>query len=501
MGNIRRQSIISSVVIYIGFGIGLLNIYLFTKQGIFLENQFGLYNAFIAIATVMMAFSSLAMPSYIYKFYPYYKDNLPDRKNDQLTIAIITGIIGFILVVAAGIIFKTLVVRKYITNSPDIVRYYHWIFPLGFGLMVYTILEAYAWQLHRSVFTNFLREILWRLFITVMIVLFATGIINSFDLFIKLFSFSYPFIALVLLLYLVISGQVHFVFKKSKVTRRFSKSILRLCAFVYSGSLIFTIALVFDSLVISSVLDDALTKLAVYSVAQSICAVIQVPQRGIVTASIAYLSKGWKEKNMALIQKIYQRSSVNQLIFACGIFSLIILSFTDAVITFELKGTYLDAYYVIILLGTTKIVDMGTGVNSQIIITSVYWRFEMISGFFLLILMLPLSYFLTKEFGIIGAGTAQLISISLYNLIRILFLWNKFRLTPFTVHTIYTLLVAAGCFSISYFTMSQIHGFWGILIRSLFFIILYVAGTIYFRLSPDTQPVLATIRKRLGFNK
>jgi O-antigen/teichoic acid export membrane protein len=70
MSNIRRQSIISSIVIYIGFAIGLLNIYLFTKQGLFTDPQFGLYNAFIAIATTMMAFANLAMPSYIYKFFP-----------------------------------------------------------------------------------------------------------------------------------------------------------------------------------------------------------------------------------------------------------------------------------------------------------------------------------------------------------------------------------------------------------------------------------------------
>ena len=56
MSTIRRQSIVSSLVIYIGFAVGLLNIYLFTKQGIFTDTQFGLYNAFIAIATMMMAF-------------------------------------------------------------------------------------------------------------------------------------------------------------------------------------------------------------------------------------------------------------------------------------------------------------------------------------------------------------------------------------------------------------------------------------------------------------
>lgn len=498
MSSIRRQSIISSVVIYIGFAVGLLNTYLFAKEGIFLDSQFGLYNAFIAIATIMMAFANLAMPSFIYKFYPYYKEHAGGKKNDLLTLAITISIIGFILVIIAGFTFKELIVRKYGTNAPEIVTFYNWIFPLGLGLTVYTILEAYAWQLQKSVFTNYLKEVQWRLFTTVLIMLFATGIISSFDLFIQLFAFSYPFIAVTLLLYLLFTGKINFTFKLSKVTRRFSKSIVRLCAFVYGGTLIFTISQVFDSLLISSVLDDALSKLAVYSVGQSIAAMIQVPQRGIIAASISHLSQAWKDKNMSTIQRIYQRSSINQLLFACGLFSLIILSFTDAVTTFNLKGTYLNAYYVVILLGLTKIIDMGTGVNAQIIGTSTYWRFEMLSGVALLLVMLPSNYFLTKEFDITGTALANLISISVYNAIRIIFLWKKFKLFPFTIQSLYTVLLAAGCYGICYFAFINIHGFGGMFLRSIAFIILYVTGAIGLRLSPDIPPVIQTIKKKIG---
>ena len=501
MSTIRRQSIISSVVIYIGFAVGLLNTYLFAREGGangFSSEQFGLYNAFIAIATLMMGFANLAMPSFIYKFYPYYKEHAGGKKNDLLTISIAMGIIGFILVTIAGIVFKGLIIKKYGTNSPEIVTYYNWIFPLGLGLTVYTILEAYAWQLHKSVLTNYLKEVQWRLFITVLIILFITGIISSFDLFIKLFSFSFLSIALTLLLYLIFIGKINFTFKRSKVTRRFSKNIIRLCSFVYGGTLIFTISQVFDTLVIGSVVKDALGQVAVYSVAQSVVAIIQVPQRGIISASISHLSQAWKDKNLKLIQKVYQRSSINQLIFACGIFSLVILNFTDAVYTFQLKGTYLQAYYVVILLGLTKIIDMGTGVNSQIIGTSIYWRFEMVSGIVLLLVMLPSNYFLTKEFDITGTALANLISISIYNTIRIVFLWRKFKLFPFTIHTLQTVLLTGACYAICHFVFINIHGFGGIILRSSGFAILYAVGTVYLKLTPDIIPVMTSLKKRLG---
>jgi O-antigen/teichoic acid export membrane protein len=498
MSNIRRQSIISSLVIYAGFAVGLLNTWLFTKQGLFLDQQFGLYNAFIAIAMMMMAVANLAMPSYIYKFYPYYKDHLPAKKNDQLTIAVVTGIMGFFLVVVAGIIFKGLVIKKYITNAPEIVTHYNWIFILGFGFLVYSILEAYAWQLHKSVFTNLLKEVMWRLFTTALIVLFSLGVIDNFDLFIQLFSFSYPFIATVLLLYLIFTKKVHFTFRISKVTQRFSKSIFRLCSFVYTGSLIFTLSLVFDSLVISSKLDNALAQLAVYSVGQNIASMIQVPQRGIIAASIAHLSQAWKDKNIAMIQRIYQRSSINQLLFACGFLSLIILSFTDAIETFRLKGAYLDAYGVVFFLGLAKLVDMGTGVNAQIIATSTYWRFEMLSGIILLLVMLPLSYLFTVDFGIAGTAAAHLISITVYNTIRIIFLWKKFRLFPFTIRSLYAIVLSGACFALCYFGFNSIHGWTGMFLRSIVFAMLFTLGILYFKLSPDVPAVITAIKNRLG---
>lgn len=498
MSTIRRQSIVSSVVIYIGFAVGLLNIYLFTKQGLFTDQQFGLYNAFIAIATGMMAFSNLAMPAYIYKFFPYYNEHLPPKKNDQITWALTVSSIGYMCVIIAGIIFKGLVVRKYAEHSPEIVIYYNWIFILGYGLMIYTLLEAYAWQLHKSILTNFLREVQWRLFTTIIILLFLFGIIRDYDLFIKSFSFTYPAIALILFLYLVFTKKIHFTFRISKVTRRHFKNILRLCSFIYAGSLILIISQVFDSLVIGAVLTNALAKLAVYSVAQNISSMIQAPQRGIISASVAHLSKAWKDKKMETIQRIYQRSSINQLIFSSGLYVLIVINFIDAVNSFHLKESYLNGFYVFILLGATKIVDMGTGVNAQIIGTSTYWRFEMISGIILLSLMLPLNYILTKQYDIVGTALAGLISMTVYNLIRIIFLWKKFRLFPFTISSLYTLLLAGVCFTICYLLFLNIHGLPGLLLRSIVFCILYGTGVVYLKLSPDIAPVWNTIKKRIG---
>jgi O-antigen/teichoic acid export membrane protein len=497
MSTIRRQSIISSAVIYSGFAVGMLNTYFFTRY--FEEEQYGLTSIFIAIATMMYVFAMMATPSYIFKFYHYYNDHLPPRKNDMITWSLLVSLVGFLLVMIAGWFFKDVVIRKFGEKSPILLTYYYWIFPMGLGLTIYSVLEAYAWNLGKSVLTSFLKEVQWRLLTTVLIVLMITGIIKDFSLFIKLYAFTYPAIALTLFIYLVATKKIHFTFKVSKVTRRYFGKILRLCLFVYSGTLIFTLSQVFDTLVLA--VKSGADVAGIFALAQIMGSVIQAPQRGIVAASISHLSKAWKEKNMELLQRIYQRSSINQLIFASGLFILIALNYNEAILTFQLKETYLAGFSAFILLGLMRIVDMGTGVNAQIISTSNYWKFELISGVVLLALMLPLTYFLTIQYGLIGPAIANLISITVYNIVRIVFLWKKFRLFPFTAQSVYTVLLAAVSFIVCYYAFINLHGIAGLFARSILFIALYAAGAIYMKLSPDIQPVWYTIQKRLGIKK
>lgn len=498
MSSIRRQSIISSIVIYSGFVIGMLNTYFFTKEGLFTEEQYGLTSIFIAIATLMSVFAMMAMPSYILKFFHYYNDRLPPTKNDMITWALLVSTIGFILVMLAGWFFKDLVIRKFGEHSPILISYYYWIFPMGLGLTIYSVLEAYTWGLGKPVLTSFLKEVEWRLITTVLIVLFMLGVIENYDQFIKLYAFTFPVIAFTLFIYLVAKKKIHFTFQVSKVSRRYLDKIIRLCLFVYSSLIIFTISQVFDTIVIASVLDNGAAMAGIFALAQIMASVIQAPQRGIIAASITHLSKAWKEKNRALLQRIYQRSSINQLIFASGLFLLIALNYRQAIITFGLKESFLAGFTAFLFLGMTRIVDMGTGVNAQIIGTSTYWKFELISGVILLLVMLPLTYILTKEYGLIGPAIANLVSISIYNGIRIYFLWKKFKLFPFTIQTVYTILLAAFSFTFCYFAFNEISGWVGLIVRSLVFVILYGAGTLYLKLSPDIIPVIQAVQKRLG---
>jgi len=497
MSNIRRQSIISSVIIYFGFALGILNTYLFVKEGGFTKEQYGLTGTFIALGQIMLSIAAMGMPSFLYKFHPYYKDNLPINKNEQLTLALIVSCLGFLLVLAGGFVFKGLINKIY-ANSPDIIKYYYWIFPFGFGLTIFSILEAYGWSIHKSIITNFLKEVLFRFMVTLLFTLTVFGIITNFDGFIKLYSFAYLFISLIFLGYLIGKGKVKLVLSISRVTKKFRKKIVALIAFVWSGGLIYTLASVFDTIVLTAVMPNGLAVAALFTLAQNICSLIQAPQRGIISASVGPLSQAWKNKDFNKIKRIYQRSSINQLIFAAGMFCLVWLNFFDGIDTFGLQQDYAYAFQVFILLGLVRIIDMGTGVNAQIIGTSTYWRFEFKAGLVLLALALPLNYLLTKEIGLMGPPISNLIAFTVYNYIRFLFLWRKFNMQPFTWKSLYTILLAVFCFIVCWFLFNDKKGIEWIVLRSGLFMLLYGTGMVYLDLSPDLKAVLQTLKKRIG---
>ncbi len=90
----------------------------------------------------------------------------------MLAWAALVSLMGFLIVTVLGLTFKELVYKKYSANSPLFVTYYYWVFPMGLGLTLFNVLEAFAWNLHKSVFTAFLKEVEWRFIITILIVLF-----------------------------------------------------------------------------------------------------------------------------------------------------------------------------------------------------------------------------------------------------------------------------------------------------------------------------------------
>jgi O-antigen/teichoic acid export membrane protein len=356
------------------------------------------------------------------------------------------------------------------------------------------LLEAYAWSIGKAILPNFLKEAGFRISTTLLIILFIfTG--KNFDLFIKLFSLLYALSFFALLAYLIRLNKFHIVTEISRVTKKFWKKMLTLMAYVYGGTLVGIGAQSVDFFAIASF--QGLKYGAVFDFSSYLANVIQVPQRSLVSTTIPALSRAWKDKDLVTIDRIYKRSSLNLLLVSIFIFTLIWLNYDNAITVLDANPIFNEGKWVVFFLALKNIIDMGTGVNGQIIATSNYWRFDFFSGIILLLLAVPLNIFLVKNYGIIGSAWSNLIAYVIYNSIRIVFLKRKFNLQPFTTNTAYVITQGIICFTATYYLFKSIEGWAGMFSRSAFFVIVFVISAYYFKISPDIQPVWLTIKKKL----
>lgn len=495
MGSIRKQTIISSLLVYVGFLVGAVNVYFYVANGSFTPEQVGLTRIFFDFGANMYVFASLGVIPVIYKFYPYYKDNLDDKKIDLITWAMVAALIGFTVVLIAGWYLEPLVVRKYTAKSKLIVDYYYWIFPFAMGMLLFSVLEGFCWALQKTIITNFLKETGMRLITTLFILFFYFKLIN-FNTFIHLFTFLYFFIFIFLLIYLFRNKQLHFTFTVSRVTKKFWKKMVSMQSLLFGGTLIQTLASTIDSVVIAGF--QNLAAVGIFTIAQYAANLVQVPQRSIQSISAGVLSRAWKNKNMKEINRIYHRSSINLLLLSLFIFGNVWLNAKQGMEVFNVQKEYAGGLYVILILGFARIVDAGTGVNGLVIGTSTFWKFDFYSGVILLAFRLPLTWYLVKNYGIIGSAIAELTAYTLYNFIRFEFLRRKFSMQPFTKKTLHSIFLAAIAYALCYFLLNQITGWIGIIFRAILFSTMMISGIFYFRLTPDAHQLWENVKLKFS---
>lgn len=498
MSQIRKRSLVATSWIYIGFFIGAINTYFLTHKSWFSTDQNGLTRTMIETSQLIFAFSALGTPNFLYKFFPYYKDNLPHKKNDLLGVALIISIIGFILTCLGLLLLQPLIIKKFSTNSILFVQYFYWILPLSFFVLLYNILEAYSMGFEKGVLTNLLKETVVRFFTLCVIVLKVFDVID-FNTFIILFSFQYSIIVLILALHLHHNKQLWISFKISRVTKKFRKKIFAIISLTFIVIIVGVLRQSIDGLVLAA--KQNLGKVGIFGLATYMVSMLQAPLRSIITITIPILSRAWKNKDMIEIDRIYKRSSINLLSFSLFAFFCIWMNYNDAIYYFNINQDYLQGKNVFLILGMVTIIEMGTGVNGQIIATSTYWRFELWTSLLLTVLIIPLSYVLTVKYGIIGPAIANLVSFSIYNLVRFWFLYKKFNLQPFSIKTLEILIISLTAYFISYFSLSNFHGLWAMIGRSILFIMLFITAIYKRNISPDFLPIIETVLNKIGIKK
>jgi O-antigen/teichoic acid export membrane protein len=394
---------------------------------------------------------------------------------------------------ATVFLFQPIIIQKFSKNSLLLVEYFSWVLPFGFFVLLFNILEAYAYGFHKGVLTSLLKETILR-FYTLLVVLLKIFDVINFYTFIILFCMQYAVITALLAVHLYSQGKLWLSFTVSRVTLKFRKKILSMMLLTYMVIIVGMLRVSIDALVLASKI--SLEAVGIFGFAAYMVALLQAPFRSMLAVTIPILSRAWKQKDHKEISRIYKRSSINLLTFALFVFFCIWLNYSQAIEYFGINPKYLDARWVFFLLGLVTIIEMGTGVNGQIIGTSTYWRFELWTSLLLTALIIPLSYYLTVRFGLIGPAIANLVSFTVYNFTRYWFLWKKFALQPFTNKTPEVIVIATAVYALVHFTLNTIPGLGGLVARTVAFAGFFGIAVYLRNIYPDVKPVVNSQLKK-----
>ncbi len=424
MGVIKKQSIQNLAINYFGIVLGYINVSLLFPKMLSME-EFGLTRILVSISAIFAQFSMLGIPRSIQKFFPFFKTE--DKKNHGFFLfMMLIPLFGFVLITSLYFIFKDFILQYYQSNATLLIQHYELGAIISFLVLYCSLLESYLSALLKTVVQNFLRTVLLRIIWCIEVVLYYYGYID-FTIFIYSFVGAYGINVFLLLAYAFYLKQIHWKVNKKVYKRKLVRYITKYSLFSILSGVTFTIVGNIDQLMIGSYL--GLDYISIYAVSMYISNVMYIPLTSLGGIVFPVISRLWREKNFSEIQKIYHKSSINLFITGGYIF-IVIWASIDEYISI-LSTSYSSIKYVAFFLAMGKLFDMATGVNGQILAVSKFYSFETYSAIFLAICTIATNFILIPIFGITGAAIATALTLMLYNILRIIYLYKKLGMFPF----------------------------------------------------------------------
>jgi O-antigen/teichoic acid export membrane protein len=489
MGIVRNQSIKNSIYFYIGLVLGALStIILYPNAFNSHPENLGLLQIIVAYSTVISTFSYLGTPKTLIRFFPKV-----ENKNQLITLAFLIPIIGFLLFLFLYVIFKDQFLQL-ISANKLLIDNFNLVFFLVAFLSFFEVLSSLSRSLLNATIPIFLKEIFLKGMNIFLLFLHWFNYID-FSTFLNLFIFMYlgMIVILSISIFRKFSYKVTFNFNEIE-----SKKLIVFGLYVLAGGASAMLVSKVDMMMIGKLMD--LEQVAFYTVAFFIGNVIRVPGRAIGSIATPLIAKAWERNDINEIKDIYIKSSINQLLFGGLIFLGVWLNIDDGLSLLPEK--FQGGSLVVLFIALSQLFNVATGINGIIIVNSRYYKFDLYSNFILLCITLYTNWIFIPEssplseyhiVGINGAAFATALSVLIFNTIKLIFLYIKMAIHPFTFNTIKAIVLIIVVYLSIYNITFPDNVFYSLFLRFSMLFAIYIPLMILFNISEDVNKTLSEV--------
>ena len=486
MGIVINQSIKNTLVTYFGFAIGAVNA-LFLYTNFLGKTHYGMVAFLLSAANIMMPLMAFGVHSTLIRFYSRCQTEVEREKfmNFMLVLPL------FLIIPITAITFLGYdQIAYFILKENPQVKPFFWLIPI-IGICMGYFEIFYAWvKVHmQSVFGNFISEVLVR--VVIMCLLFAVHwdwITKDQFIYGLFLAYLLQLIAMKIFAMYVRMPKLSF-----KVPHNIKEIVFYSSFIILSGS-VAMLLMDFDKVMIPAY--ENISSNALYSVAIFIATVIAVPSRAMLQIIYPITAKLMSENKLKELNVLYKKSAITLQVIG----GLVMLGiFLNIKMLYQLiPGEYSGGILVVFLIGLSKFYDVILGNNNAIILNTKYYKWVLSFGLLLVFLMIGLNMIFIPLYGIDGAALATLISVFIYNTIKLVFVVKKMKLFPFTVNTLKSFSIIIGVFLAFYFWDFDFHPIVSIAIKSVLITLVYGLLNYKLKISEDINEVAQKLFKKIG---
>ena len=485
MGIVLNQSVKNTVITYFGFGIGAVNA-LFLYTNFLGKTHYGMVAFLLSASNIMMPLMAFGVHNTLIRFYSRCKDEAEREK--FLSFILWMPLLLIVPVTLITYFFYDQIAFYILQRNPEI-KPFLWLIPV-IGICMGYFEVYYAWvKVHmQSVFGNFISEVLVR--IVIMSMLFAV----HWNWLTK-DGFIYGLFSAYLLQLIAMKTYAMYV-KRPKLAFKIPHNVMEIFGYsffiILSGS-VAVLLMDFDKVMIPAY--EKIESNALYSVGIFIATVIAVPSRAMLQIIYPITAKLMSEHKYDELNDLYKKSAINLQVVGGLVMLGIFLNIKQLYLL--IPAEYSGGLLVVFLIGLSKFYDMILGNNNAIILNTQYYRSVLFFGLLLVFMMIALNMLLIPPYGIVGSALATLISVIVYNTIKLLFIVKKMKLYPFTENTTKSFAIIIAVFVVFYFWDFPFHPIISIALKSVLITLVY--GYLNYRMviSSEINEVMNKVVARL----
>lgn len=407
-----------ALINYSGVLIGIFStLFIYPQDKAFL----GIIRYIESIVQILLPLIVLGVSQSLINFYPSL---IPSDRNRLFTYSVFSITLSSVFVLVVLLVSSLFMGR-------ESLQYGYIALPITIALAFTDLFKFQSNYLQKLAIPALFEKLIPKIALPVVFVLLLQGLF-SVRVSIGYYAAAYISIFIFTAIYLFSHFQPAFDLKFYKIFRRLrARDYFRYSLYSLAGSFGSFFAFRIDSLMIPKFLSFEAN--GTYNIGVALASVLAIPATGVFAWYGPLISQYLKTGQLKELHAKYVEQTKNLFFIGALFYSCIFLGIHPL---FEMLPGYHNlapSIPIILILGCGVLINMGTGFNSEIISYSKYYAFNLIVISVLVVLNVLLNWFFLTQtrLGITGVAYASLISMFVFNMMKLLFIYTKLRIQPY----------------------------------------------------------------------